>query len=343
MSEYVGLDVSKKETSFCIVDEAGKVLCRGAIDSTPDAIFEMLSHRTLCPSRIVLETGTLSNWLTEELVSRGLPVSCICARQANAVMAINPNKTDDNDAEMLAALARTGFYREVQVKSLRARKRRALLKARHQLTKQRRDIDNTVRGLLSSFGLTFPKGAALLPERVKEALADRPDLAEFIGPLQEARAACLAAFSKLDERLLSDAKHAQDCRLLMTAPGVGPVVAMTFVATTDDPGRFHNARAAGAYCGLTSRRFQSGNVDYTGKISKFGDRLVRAALYEAANVLLTRVRRSHPIRDWALRLEKKVGSKKAKVALARKLAVVLLAMWRSGEPFRWNEGFVAKA
>ncbi len=242
---------------------------------------------------------------------------------------------------MLADMARTGFYREVAIKSPLARQRRALLKARRQLQKQRLELDNTMRGLLRSFGIRLPKGTGKLPKRIEAAIIDRPDLAVFITPLLEARKACLAVFGKLDDEMMAQAKKSKDCQLLMTAPGVGPVTAMTFVATMDDPDRFKNARSTGAYAGLTSRRYQSGEMDFTGRISKQGDSLLRAALFEAANVLLTRVKKSHPIRDWALRLKNKKGGKKAKVALARKLAVILLAMWRSGEAFRWPQAQVA--
>ena len=143
-------------------------------------------------------------------------------------MKLNSNKTDDNDAQMLADMARTGFFREVAIKSPLARKRRALLKARTQLMKQRCDIDNTMRGLLASFGLKFPKGAGKLPNRIGGAIGDRPDLAAFITPLLEAREACLTAFGKLDDRMVAQAKNSKDGQLLMTAPGIGPVTAMTY-------------------------------------------------------------------------------------------------------------------
>jgi transposase len=263
MSEYIGLDVSKEETSYCLMEKDGKILGRGKVDSDPEAIFVMLKERTLCPERIVLETGSMSSWLTEGLRARKLPVSCICARRANAVMKLNPNKTDDNDAQMLADMARTGFYREVAIKSQVARKRRSLLKARHQLVSQRRDLDNSMRGLLRSFGIRLPKGAGKLPKRIAEAIAGHADLSAFITPLLEARAACLAAFGKLDDQLMRQARKSKTCQQLMTVPGVGPVTAMSFIATIDDPGRFKNARSAGAYVGLATRRYQSGEMDYT--------------------------------------------------------------------------------
>lgn len=343
MSEYVGLDVSKEETSYCIMDREGKILGRGKVDSDPQAIFAMLKDKTLCPERILLETGTLSNWLTEGLLAKKMPVSCVCARRANAAMKLNPNKTDDNDAQMLADMARTGFYREVTVKSPNARKRRALLRARAQLLKQRQDIDNTMRGLLGSFGIRLAKGSGKLPKRVQRAIGDRPDLAAILTPLLEARTACLEAFRRLDDQVQQAAKNSPTCQLLMTMPGVGPLTSLTYAATIDDPTRFASARSAGAYAGLTARRYQSGEMDYSGHISRQGDSLLRSVLYEAANSLLHRVRKAHPIKSWARRLKSRKGNKKACVALARKMAVILLAMWRTGEAFRWPREQEAKA
>jgi transposase len=167
MTEYVGLDVSKEETSFCVVDETGKILAQGKALSDPRSLFEALREHTLCPDRIVLETGTLSSWLARGLRAYGLPVEVIDARQAHAVMKLQHNKTDANDAYLLAALARTGFFRAVSVNSEAAQKHRILLKARYHLICQRVDTLNTVRGLLGSLGLRFPKGTAKLAGLVR--------------------------------------------------------------------------------------------------------------------------------------------------------------------------------
>ena len=335
MVEYVGLDVSKEETAFCVKDETGAILARGKVTTDPQTIFEALREHCLCPERIVLETGTLSAWLKRELCKRGLPVEVIDARHAHAVMRLQHNKTDTNDAELLAEIARTGFCRPVAVKSEAAQKERILLKARSHLVRQRRDTENTIRGLLGSLGIRFPKGSGKLAARVRTALVDRPDLTAMIEPLLSAVEALKKQIGRLDDAVMRRAKADPACRLLMTAPGVGPVTALAYLATIDDPRRFSKSRAVGAYVGLTSRRFQSGEMDYSGRISKHGDAMLRSLLFEAANCLLTVVRKAHPLKDWARRIRKRSSHRQACVALARKLAVVLHRMLISGEAFRW--------
>jgi transposase len=319
------------------MDKDGKILARGKAATDPAALFEAVREHCLCPERIVLETGTLSGWLARELCRRGLPVEVIDARQAHAVMKLQHNKTDANDAVLLAEIARTGFYRPVAVKSETAQEGRILLKARAHLVRRRRDTENTIRGLLASLGLRFPKGSGKLAGRVRAVLAARPELSPAIDPLLCAAAALGREIERLDKAVMIRAKGDPACRLPMTAPGVGPVVALAFAATIDDAERFAKSRAVGPYVGLTSRRWQSGEMDYSGRISKHGDAMLRALLYESANSLLTVVRRAHPLKDWARRVKKRTSHKKACVALARKLAVVLHRMLITGEAFRWPE------
>lgn len=335
MSEYVGFDVSKEETAFCVKTGDGELLARGKVASDPAALFEVLKRHCLCPERIVLETGTLSHWLVRELRKHGLPVELIDARQAHAVMKLQSNKTDANDADLLAEIARTGFCRPVAVKGEAAQSDRMALKARQHLIRQRRDSENTVRGLLASFGHRMPKGVGKFARRVRAVLEERPDLAGIVAPLLEARAAVMEQLEALDAEVMRRAKANPACRLLMTAPGVGPLTALAFAATIDDPGRFAKSRSVGAYVGLTARRHQSGEMDWSGRISRHGDALLRSLLYEAANSLLTIVRKAHPLKDWARRIKKRSCHGKACVALARKLAVVLHRMLMTGEAFRW--------
>ncbi len=337
MTEYVGFDVSKEETAFCVKDAKGKVLARGKVATDPAALFGVLRDHCLCPGRIVMETGTLSNWLARELGKRGIAIDVIDARQVHAVMRLQHNKTDAKDAALLAEIARTGFCRAVAVKSETAQEYRVLLKARDHLKRRRRDTENTIRGLLGSLGLRFPRGSGKLPGRVREALADRPELAATIEPLLSAVAALRREFERLHKAVMARAKAEPACRLLMTVPGVGPVTALAYVATIGDAERFAQSRTVGAYVGLTSRRWQSGEMDYSGRISKHGDAMLRALLYEAANSLLTVVHRAHPLKDWARRVRKRTSHKKACVALARKLAVILHRMLITGEVFRWPE------
>ena len=337
MKEYVGLDVSKEETSFCVMDETGKILTQGKVPSDPESLFEALKEHTLCPERIVLETGTLSNWLARGLCGYGLAVDVIDARQAHAVMKLQHNKTDANDAVLLAEIARTGFCRPVPVHSEASQKQRILIKARLHLVNQKRATENAIRGFLSSFGIRFPKGSGKLAERVQSALRERPDLEPVIAPLLASAAALKAQIKRLDKDVRAAARASPASQLLMTVPGVGPITALAFAATIGDAGRFSKSRDVGAYLGLTARRNQSGEMDYSGRISKFGDSLLRSLLYEAANSLLTVVRKAHPLKDWARRIKKRSSHKKACVALARRLAVIMHRMLASGEAFRWPE------
>lgn len=339
MVEYVGLDVSKEETSFCVKDGEGLVLASGKTWSDPASIFEALRTHSLYPERVVLETGALSPWLARGLRAKGLPVVVIDARQAHAVMRLQANKTDAHDAELLADLARTGFYRGVFVADEPVQLDRALLKARRHLVRQRRDCENMVRGLLATFGLRFAKGSGKLAARVEVALAGATDgAAELRGlaaPLLRVIAQLRRQTSELDDAIGARVAAQPSCQLLMTVPGVGRLTALAFSATIDDPRRFARSRDVAAYLGLTSRRYQSGEMDYSGRISKRGNGMLRSLLYEAANVLLNIVRRAHPLKDWARRIRKRGCHKKACIALARKLAVILHRMLCSGEAFRW--------
>ena len=252
-------------------------------------------------------------------------------------MKLQHNKTDAGDAELLAEIARTGFCRAVAVKSEVAQAVRILIKARAHLVRQRCDTQNTIRGLLGSLGLRFPKGSGKLAWRVRTALAARPELKATFEPLLSCVEALKREIARLDEVVVARAQAAPACRLLMSVPGVGPVTALAFAATIDDPNRFAKSRTVGAYLGLTTRRYQSGEMDYSGRISKHGDAMVRSLLYEAANSMLTVVRKAHPLKDWARRIRRRSGHKKACVALARKLAVILHCMLTTGELFRWPE------
>lgn len=337
MGEYVGFDVSKEETAFCVKDALGRVLASGKARTDPDALFAVISQHCPDPARVVLETGTLSGWLARGLGALGVGVEVIDARRAHAVMRLQHNKTDANDAELLAELARTGFCRPVAVKGAAAQQDRVLLKARAHLVRQRRDTENALRGLLGSLGLRFPRGAGKLACRVRAVLEEHPALGPAIRPLLSSLEALKAAVAAADEAVVARTRDEPVCRLLMTVPGIGPVTALAYASTIGDAGRFAKSRSVGAYLGLTARRWQSGEVDYTGRISRQGDSMLRSLLYEAANCMLSVVRRPHPLKDWARRVRRRSSHKKACVALARRLAVIMHRMMVTAEPFRWPE------
>lgn len=336
---YVGLDVSKDATAICVrrMDGAVERVCVTATE--PDAICGALEDLRNRLERVILETGRMANWLHGELTLRGLPAICVDARQAHAVLSQMHNKTDANDAAMLADLARTGFFRKIEVKSRHAQERRALLAARDTAIGARRNAENTIRGLLASFGLRVPAQPRTYEGRIRAVLEAHDALAPIILPLLALRTEALRQAAALTKELVRQVKSSDACRRLMTVPGVGTVTAATFVATIDAPGRFAKSRSVGAYAGLTSKRYQSGAVDYGGRISKRGDRLLRTMLYEAANSLLCRVKpgRGKALKDWAMAVKKRTSHKKAVVALARKLAVMMHAIWINGSVFEERE------
>jgi len=337
MKQYVGLDVSLEETSVCVLDGNGRVVFRGRVASEPAAIVRLIRGRVPDCERVVLESGPLSTWLWHGLRAAGLPVVCADARHAKAALRMQVNKTDANDAEGLAQIARTGWYREVRVKSLDSHLERSLLGARHRLVGMRRDLENQIRGILKTFGLKVGRaGGKRFTVRVGELVASVPALAAVIEPLLAVRETVLERVAALERRIVALARENAVCRLLMTAPAVGAITALGYVCTLDTAERFAKSSRVGVYLGLTSRRYQSGEVDWTGRISKCGDGMMRSLLYTAAHVLLTRVSKWCPLKAWGMRLAKKIGAKKAKVAVARKLATILHRMWVDGTPFRWT-------
>jgi len=181
---YVGLDVSLETTSICVIDDAGAIIWRGKCSSDPDTITAIVRQHAPGAARVGLETGQLSNWLTLSLRRRGVPVVCMDARHAKAALSLQINKTDANDAFGLAQVVRTGWYREVAVKSMDAHTLRMLLVARSRLVSQRQATANTIRGLLKTFGLVVAKGSkGLFPVRVREQIVGNPALIAIIEPL----------------------------------------------------------------------------------------------------------------------------------------------------------------
>lgn len=337
MKTYVGLDVSMDETAVCVVGEDGQVLAERKVPSTPEAIAAFVSAKAPGAARVGLETGSLSVWLHGELRARGLPVVCIDARHAKAALSMRINKTDRNDAAGLAQVMRTGWYRETHVKSGPSHLARALLASRALLVGMRGDIANQIRGLLKTFGVVMGKPAGGFRKKAAEVtaadLADSPELARLVATLLEARDEVSRRIAVLDREVARAVRANEVCKRFMTAPGVGGVVALSVWAAIDEPARFRRSTSVGAYFGLTPRRYASGEVDRTGRVSKCGDKSVRTHLYEAANVILTRIKRPSALQTWGLDLARRSGLKKARVAVARKLSVILHRMWRDGTEF----------
>jgi transposase len=337
MEHYVGLDVSLKLTAICIVDRTGKIEREGVVASDPETIAAFVKLHAPHVARVGLETGATSTWLWTELSKLGLPVICIFARHALGAMMLHIKKSDRNDAVGIARIMQCGWYKEVRVKDLDSHAIKALLVSRALLVKIKRDIENQVRGLLKNLGLVIGRAKMnVFAVRAAELTDARPELAAAVEPLLKAREAVGRQIADLDRKVMRLARNVAQVRRFMTAPGVGPITALCFLATIDDPTRFRKSRSVGAYVGLTPRRYASGEIDWTGRISKCGDKLLRCYLYEAANVLLTRVAKWSALKAWGIRLAKRTGLRKAKVAVARKLAVILHRMWIEGSEFNWS-------
>ncbi len=337
MEHYVGLDVSLKLTAICVVDQTGSVIREGMVNSAPETIAEFVTSNAPSVVRIGLEAGPTATWLWTELKQLGLPVICIDARHAKAVLKMQINKSDRNDAAGIARIMQTGWFKEVRVKDLDSHYIKALLASRALLVKIKRDLENQVRGLLKNLGLVIGRAKLnVFAVRAEELIESRPELMAAVRPLLDARNAIEQQVDDLDRTVMRLARNDAQVRRFMTAPGVGPVTALCFLATIDDPTRFKRSRSVGAYVGLTTRRYASGETDWTGRISKWGDKMLRSYLYEAANVLLTRVAKWSTLKAWGIRLAKRSGLRKAKVAVARKLAVILHRMWIEGTEFKWS-------
>src|SRR5437016_346309 len=335
MDYFAGLDVSVKETSVCIVDDAGKIVREARVASEPEALLQVLTNTIYRFKRVGLEAGPLSQWLYSVLAEAGLPVICVETRHMRAMLKVQINKTDRNDARGIAQMMRVGLYRPVHVKTLRSQKLRMLLTHRKLLQSKAIAIENDLRGSLRNFGLKVGMvGTVKFEARIKELVENLPDLAELVEPLLIVRRVIREQLGIL-HRLLAIVRDDEVCRRLMTTPGVGPVVALTYRATVDVPARFRKSKAVGAVFGLTCAKYQSGEVDRNGRISRCGDEMMRVMLYEAAQSML-RSKKWSWLKAWAMQIARRRGMKKAIVALARRLAVIMHRIWVDGTEFRWT-------
>jgi transposase len=337
MNHYAGLDVSLEETAICVVDSTGQIVKEARAASEPETLIAALREIDLPLERVGLEACSLTAWLHDELHSAGLPAVCIETRHANAAMKTMPNKTDRNDARALAQIMRTGWYRQVHVKSRQCRLWRSLLVARRTVLNEMRSIENVVRAVLREGGLKLgtPSRAAFA-ERVRDLMAEDASVKPLVDPLLTILVTMSDQFARLTKQVLDIVRREKVCRRLMSVPGVGPITALAFRATIDRPDRFRRSRDVGAHLGLTPARYQSGETDVSGRISRCGDELARTALYEAAHTLLVRSRKWSSLRAWGMKVAKTRGMARARVAVARKLAVILHRMWSDETEFRFG-------
>ena len=336
MKYFTGIDVSLRSVSICVVDEAGAVLYETKVAAEIDLIVTSLRRFSPALKQVGFEAGTLTQYLTYGLQAAGFEVICLEARQVAATLAAMRNKTDRNDARGLAQILRSGWYRRVHVKSLESHQVRALLSSRKTILSKCVDLENELRGLLKIFGVRLAPRVAhgSFDQAVRTTVTADPLLARALVPLLDARTVLYKTFLKLDNAVKAIVRGDPICQRLMSVPGVGPVTSLTFKVGVDNAGRFRSSRTVPAHFGLTPRRYQSGETDNPGRISKAGDADVRRALYTAAHALMTRSDAWSTLKAWGLRLAKIRGHRRAVVAVARKLAVILHRMWLDGTGFR---------
>jgi transposase len=342
MDHYAGIDVSLEQSSVCVVDATGQIVREAKMASEPDALTGFLSMLGLPLTRIGLEAGPLSQWLLAGLVKAGYDAVLLETRHVKAALSAMVVKTDRKDARGIAQLLRMGWFRPVHCKSPSSQEVRALLVARKQLQAKMRDIELSLRGLLRGFGLKVGEiSKGRYAARVRTLTAGHEMLERIAEAMLQAREALRTQFGELHRAMLRIVRGDEVCRRLMTVPGVGALIAVTFTSAVDAPERFARSKAVGAHFGLTPRKYQSGETDITGAVSRVGDAMVRTALYEGAHIMLTRAVRFSALKRWAMEVAKRRGMKRAKVALARKLAVILHRMWVDGSTFRWGREAVA--
>ncbi len=337
MDYFAGLDVSLEEVSICVVDGVGNVVREARVSSEPEAIVRWFSALGLRLVRVGLEAGPLSPWLHRELTKRELPALCIETRRMRSATALMAVKTDRVDARAIAQAMRVGWFTVVHVKSGWSQALRLLLRNRKLAREQRVRLDNEIRGSLKAFGIKLGRPSeARFGEAVRRAIrSTQPALLEMVEPLLRLRVELRRAYAALHRQTLTAARQSPICRHLMTAPGVAAVVSLTYVTGVDDPARFRRSSAVAPHFGLTPRKYASGTIDHNGPISKAGDEMVRQALYQAAHTLLTRVQRWSALKAWGVQVAKRRGLRRATVAVARKLAIILHRMWSRAETFRW--------
>lgn len=345
MDHYAGIDVSLECSSVCVVEASGKIVREAKVASEPEALIAWFGELGLAVGRIGLEAGPLSQWLYAAMREGGLAVELLETRHVRKAFEAMPVKSDRNDARGIAQLMRLGWFRPVHCKSMGAQETRTLLTARKLVQSKLRDVENSLRGILRGFGLKVgPTTERSFAGRIRELVAGHPSLETVAEALLAVHAVLLREFNGFEKQVRRMARSHTQTRLLMSVPCVGPIVALTYASAIDDPARFKSSKQVGAHFGMTPKKYQSGETDYSGRISKIGDASVRTALYEAAHIMLTKaVKGCSELKSWAMRIARRAGMSKAKVALARRLAVIMHRMLVDGTPFNAHKQIAAAA
>jgi len=335
MDYYAGIDVSLEYSSVCVVSATGEIVREAKVASEPEVLIEWFGALGLGLTRIGLEAGPLSQWLYAGMKQAGLAMELLETRHVHAALETMTVKTDRKDARGIAQLMRVGWFRPVHCKSMGAQETRAVLTARKLVQSKLHDVEMSLRGILRGFGLKVGKTTnRSFAGRIRELVTGHPSLETIAEALLSVRTVLLREFSGFEKRVRSMARGDAKAKLLMTTPAVGPIVALTYASAIDDPARFKSSKQAGSHFGPTPKKYHSGEPAHTGRISKIGDAAVREALYLAAHVMLTRpVKGCAELKSWGMRIARRAGMSKAKVALARKLAVIMHRMLADGQAF----------
>ena len=339
MKYYTGLDVSMKTTSICIVDQHGSIVLEETVPTDPTSISAAIKSTELKIEKAAIESGSISHWLVQELCKKELPILCIDSRKMSKVLSININKTDKNDARLIAEALRCGFYSEVHQKSQENVEARILINSRRTLKNISSQLKNTVRGHLKAFGIRLgPVKNKKFIEKVKEQLKDKSEVVQY--GLQQLLAAFIGIneqLAEIEQKLEALAEDDEDIKLLRTIPGVGLITAFTFKVYLGDPKRFKTSRAVGAYFGLTPTQYSSGETQKQGRVSKRGPSEVRFLLHDAATSMLYCTKSWCRPKAWGLKLKKKKGHKKAVMAVGRKLCTIMHRMLITRKSFEYGE------
>ncbi len=336
MRLFIGLDVSLAKTAICVVSEHGKIVQEAEVASEPELLLAWLHTLDGTIAALGLEAGPLSQWLHRGLTDAGLDAVLMETRQVKGALKAMPIKTDRRDAEGIARLLHLGWFRPVQCKSISAQEVRAILSARKAIQQNMIALEMSLRGLLRNFGLKVGAiSRGRFEHRIRELAEGNAMLDTATAPMLRARASLRQELAGLEKLVRQMAQEDLVCVRLMTMPGVGAVVALTYRSAVDDPARFTSSKNVGPWVGLTPSRNQSGERDVSGGITKAGDVNLRRALCQAATVMMNRGR-STWLRAWGAQLAKRRGRKRAMVALARRIAVILHRMWVDGSTFQFE-------
>jgi transposase len=338
MKYYTGLDISMKTTSICVLNQESKKVFEDVVETDPDAIVEALRKTKLSMEKVAIESGSISHWLMEELTHRGLNMVCIDSRKMASVLAININKTDKNDARLIAEALRCGFYSEVVQKTQENAALRILLGSRRTLKDTSTKLKNTIRGHLKVFGIRLGElnNSKFFQEVVNRLEGKAEEVQLSIRGLLESFEKVNQEIDKLETHIEKLAKKDEDIALLTTIPGVGIITAFTFKTFLGDPKRFKSSRSVGAYFGMTPSQYSSGEAQKQGRISKRGSKEVRSVLNDAATSMLYRTKSWSKLKAWGLKLRKSKGHKKAAMAVGRKVCTIMHRMLITREPFKYG-------